>query len=106
MKTSECMTDIHTLRPRGREHLEEGVMTPGYKARPAVVMSLLNDALATEIVCAFAMSDISSWLQESVLRLLRPSFSSMSLRSSPMRTESRNASFSSGESRICLRKGF
>ena len=52
MKTSECMTDIHTLRPRGREHPEEGVMTPGYKARPAVVMSLLNDALATEIVCA------------------------------------------------------
>ena len=37
MKTSACITDIHTLRPRAREPLEEGVMTPGYKARPAVV---------------------------------------------------------------------
>lgn len=51
MKTGQFMTDIHTLRARARQHIEEGAMTPGYQAKPEVVIQLLNEALATEIVC-------------------------------------------------------
>jgi bacterioferritin len=51
MKTGQFMTDIHTLRARARQHIEEGAMTPGYQAKPRVVIQLLNEALATEIVC-------------------------------------------------------
>ena len=45
------MTDIHTLRARARQHIDEGAMTPGYQAKSRVVIQLLNAALATEIVC-------------------------------------------------------
>ena len=45
------LTDIKTLRQRARQHIEEGAVTPGYKADRAVVVKLLNEALATEIVC-------------------------------------------------------
>ena len=39
MKTREVMTDIQTLRTRAREYIEEGAMTPVYKATPAVVIA-------------------------------------------------------------------
>jgi bacterioferritin len=45
------LTDITELRQRARKHIEEGAVTPGYKADRAVVVKLLNEALATEIVC-------------------------------------------------------
>lgn len=51
MKNSRFMTDIQTLRARARQHIDEGAMTPGYQAKPRVVIQLLNEALATEIVC-------------------------------------------------------
>jgi bacterioferritin len=51
MKKSQFMTDIHTLRARARQHIDEGAMTPGYQAKSRVVIQLLNAALATEIVC-------------------------------------------------------
>jgi bacterioferritin len=44
-------TDIKMLRRRAREHIEQGAVTPGYKADRDVVLKLLNEALATEIVC-------------------------------------------------------
>jgi bacterioferritin len=51
MADQPFLTDIKTLRKRAREHMENGAMTPGYKADRDVVVKLLNEALATEIVC-------------------------------------------------------
>ena len=45
------LSDVTTLRKRAREHIEEGAVTPGYGADAQAVCKLLNDALATEIVC-------------------------------------------------------
>jgi len=45
------LTDVQTLRKRARSHIEAGAVTPGYGADSAVVCKVLNDALATEIVC-------------------------------------------------------
>ena len=46
-----AMTDVQTLRKRARENIEQGTITPGYKADRNKVVELLNGALATEIVC-------------------------------------------------------
>jgi bacterioferritin len=45
------LTDVQALRKRAREHMEEGAITPGYTADRETVVKLLNDALATELVC-------------------------------------------------------
>jgi bacterioferritin len=45
------LTDIRTLRQRARQHIEQGAVTPGYQADREVVIKLLNEALATELVC-------------------------------------------------------
>jgi len=45
------LSDIQTLRKRAREHIAQGAVTPGYRADRATVLKLLNEALATEIVC-------------------------------------------------------
>jgi bacterioferritin len=45
------LTDIATLRKRARQHMMEGAVTPGYTANRETVVKLLNEALATEIVC-------------------------------------------------------
>ena len=47
----EFLTDIQTLRRRAREHIERGAVTPGYNADRETVIKLLNEALATELVC-------------------------------------------------------
>ena len=45
------LTDIKTLRARARKHIEDGAVTAGYQADRATVVKLLNEALATELVC-------------------------------------------------------
>jgi bacterioferritin len=45
------LTDIKTLRERARQHIENGAVTSGYNADRETVIKLLNEALATEIVC-------------------------------------------------------
>jgi bacterioferritin len=45
------LTDIKTLRERARRHIEQGAVTEGYTADRETVVKLLNEALATEIVC-------------------------------------------------------
>ena len=45
------LTDVKTLRARARQHIERGAVTASYKADRATVVKLLNEALATEIVC-------------------------------------------------------
>jgi bacterioferritin len=49
--STDFLTDIKTLRKRAREHIEKGAVTEGYKADLPTVLKLLNEALATEIVC-------------------------------------------------------
>ena len=44
-------TDIKILRERAREHIEKGAVTPGYHADRDTAIRLLNEALATEMVC-------------------------------------------------------
>lgn len=51
MAKQPFLTDVKTLRKRARQHMEEGAVTPGYSADRQNVVKLLNDALATEIVC-------------------------------------------------------
>jgi len=45
------LTDVKELRRRAREHIEQGAVSKGYRADRETVVKLLNDALATEIVC-------------------------------------------------------
>lgn len=51
MATKPFLTDIKTIRERAREHIEKGAITAGYKADREAVVEILNQALATEIVC-------------------------------------------------------
>jgi bacterioferritin len=45
------LTDVKTLRESARRHVEDGAVTEHYKADRAKVLQLLNEALATEMVC-------------------------------------------------------
>ena len=45
------LTDVKTLRQRARQHIEEGAVTAGYGGSTEIAIKLLNEALATEIVC-------------------------------------------------------
>jgi len=45
------LTDVETLRKRARQHIAEGAVTSNYDADPKQVCKVLNEALATEIVC-------------------------------------------------------
>ncbi|HET8551053.1 MAG TPA: ferritin-like domain-containing protein [Gammaproteobacteria bacterium] len=51
MATQEFLTDVKTLRERAREHMMQGAVTAGYSADRDTVLKLLNEALATELVC-------------------------------------------------------
>ncbi|ANC05219.1 bacterioferritin [Pseudomonas putida] len=45
------LTDINTLRQRARQHVEQGAVTEGYNADRETIIRLLNESLATELVC-------------------------------------------------------
>ncbi|MGA7923005.1 MAG: ferritin-like domain-containing protein [Thermoplasmata archaeon] len=45
------LTDIKEIRRRARDHMMEGAVTQGYKSDRTAVLKVLNDVLATEIVC-------------------------------------------------------
>ena len=45
------LSDIKTLRARARNDIEDGAVTLGYAAERKTVIRLLNEALATELVC-------------------------------------------------------
>ncbi len=45
------LSDVQELRKRAREHIRRGAITPDYRGNLKVSVSLLNEALATEIVC-------------------------------------------------------
>src|SRR5262249_39988405 len=47
----DFLTDIQTIRRRARQHMQRGPVTPGYRGHLPTILRLLNEALATEIVC-------------------------------------------------------
>jgi bacterioferritin len=49
--TKPFLSDVAELRRRAREQMEKGAVTASYGSDRAVVIDLLNQALATELVC-------------------------------------------------------
>lgn len=45
------VADIEAIRARAREHMMDGAITSAYKADRERVLEVLNEVLATEIVC-------------------------------------------------------
>ncbi len=70
---SPFVSDIAAIRKRAREHMEAGAVTASYGADRPTVLKLLNEALATELVC--------------VLRYKRHYFMSEGLSSQPVADE-------------------
>jgi bacterioferritin len=48
---SEFISDLAAIRQRARQSIEDGAVTGGYKADREKVVEVLNEALATELVC-------------------------------------------------------
>lgn len=71
--TKPFLSDVREIRRRAREHIEQGAITGGYKAHRETVVKLLNEALATEIVC--------------VLRYKRHHFMAQGLHADPIAAE-------------------
>ncbi len=67
------LSDVVELRRRARREIEEGAVTPGYRADLESVVKILNIALATEIVC--------------VLRYKRHYFMADGIHADPVKTE-------------------
>jgi bacterioferritin len=67
------MTDVKEIRRRARKHIEEGAVTEAYAADRETVIKILNEALATEIVC--------------VLRYKRHYFMAQGIHSDPIANE-------------------
>jgi len=50
-KKGPFISDIEEIRRRARQHMEKGAVTESYKADRETVIEILNQALATELVC-------------------------------------------------------
>ncbi|HUY23081.1 MAG TPA: ferritin-like domain-containing protein [Acidimicrobiales bacterium] len=48
---ADFLTDIETLRRQAREHMDRGPITDSYGADRERVIAVLNEVLATELVC-------------------------------------------------------
>ena len=51
MSKGDFVYDLQEIRKRAREHIQRGAVTSSYKANRGVVIKILNEALATELVC-------------------------------------------------------
>lgn len=49
--TTPFLSDIQTLRKRARQQIEQGAVTPDYGLDRETAVRILNEALATELVC-------------------------------------------------------
>jgi bacterioferritin len=67
------VTDVKKLRDQARRHIENGAVTPGYGGDTEVACRILNEALATELVC--------------VLRYKRHYFMAQGIHSSAVKAE-------------------
>ena len=72
-KKKPFLTDVATLRKRARQHIQEGAVTAGYGGDTKTAVRLLNEALATEIIC--------------VLRYRRHYFMARGIHSGPVAAE-------------------
>ncbi len=70
---ADFLTDIETLRARARANIEQGPITNAYGADRERVIEVLNEALATELVC--------------VLRYKRHYFTATGLNAAPVAAE-------------------
>jgi bacterioferritin len=70
---ADFLTDVQTLRKNAREHIDRGPITDAYGADLKRVIAVLNEALATELVC--------------VLRYKRHYYMAEGLESSPIAQE-------------------
>ena len=73
MTDKPFLTDVTELRRRARQHMEEGAVTEGYRGNKDTIIKLLNEALATELVC--------------VLRYKRHYFMAQGIHSDPIAAE-------------------
>ena len=48
---AEFLTDVETLRKQARQHMDQGPITEAYGADRQRVIAVLNEVLATELVC-------------------------------------------------------
>ncbi|MFC4158395.1 ferritin-like domain-containing protein [Chitinimonas lacunae] len=51
MTQSPQLSDVATLRRQARQHIERGAVTENYRGDRQRLIGLLNEALATELVC-------------------------------------------------------
>jgi bacterioferritin len=72
-RSGAVLSDIPALRKRARQNIEEGAVTTGYAADREAVIRMLNEALATELVC--------------VLRYKRHYFMAKGIHSDPVKAE-------------------
>ncbi len=72
---TDFLTDVETLRRNARAHMDEGPITEAYGADRDRVIAVLNEVLATELVC--------------VLRYKRHYFTAEGLNSGPVAEEFR-----------------
>ena len=70
---NDHLTDVKTLRANARAHIEQGPLTAEYGADRDRVIAVLNEALATELVC--------------VLRYKRHYFMAEGINSAPVAAE-------------------
>jgi bacterioferritin len=47
----DFIADMKAIREQARKDIEDGAVTSNYRADPESVIKVLNDALATEIIC-------------------------------------------------------
>jgi len=72
-QSTPFVSDVQMLRQRAREHIEQGAVTSTYGLDAQQVCKVLNDALATEIVC--------------VLRYKRHYFTASGIHAAPVAAE-------------------
>src|SRR6202034_903550 len=70
---SEFISDLKKIKERARAQMEKGAVTGGYKADLKAVVKVLNEVLATELVC--------------VLRYKRHYYMAQGLNSGPVAAE-------------------
>ena len=73
MSKQPFLSDVANLRQRARQHIEEGAVTAGYGGDTQTAIRVLNEALATEIIC--------------VLRYRRHYFMARGIHSGPVAAE-------------------
>ena len=86
------LTDVKALRERARQHIREGAVTEFYGGNTETACKVLNEALATELVCVLRYKRHYFMAKGIIPGRLRPNSSSMPRKNSNMRTVSRSAS--------------